>query len=135
MLLAWLCLVLAVVLCWTWLHTPVRTPGLTSNVRAACCGLLACAAAWLLMHFVCAGTEARWTDTLLHARRPARNATDPLQTVVGRALRDLRGLRDALRWAAAMPMEPANATGPAHATGPANATARDAARNTTHRWL
>lgn len=80
---SWLCVLLTVVVLVSWLHSPNRKPLLDLQVRAACLALLLCAVVWLLMHFVCASMEARWTDTLLQGRLPVNpNATDPLQTAL-----------------------------------------------------
>lgn len=78
---SWLCVLLSVVLLIAWLHAPHRSAAVDLNVRVACLGLLACAVLWLLMHFVCADTEARWTATLLRGRLRPEDASEPLRTV------------------------------------------------------
>ena len=96
-LFSWLCMLLTIVVVISWLHTPVRTPGLDTNVRVVCFGLLASSVAWLLMHFVRADAEARWTDELVRVRLPVRlNASDPLQTGTAVPLPLWQMLRDTL---------------------------------------
>jgi hypothetical protein len=129
-LFSWLCVLLTTVVVISWLHTPVRTPGLDTNVRVVCFGLLACSVAWLLMHFVSADTEARWTDELVRVRLPVRlNASDPLQTLKAVPLRTLwQVLRTTL---AAVNATARNET----ARNERNETARhETARNETARW-
>lgn len=81
MFVSWLLVVLTVVLLIAWLHSPHRSAAVDLNVRVACLGLLACAVLWLLMHFVCADTEAQWTATLLRGRLRPPDASEPLRTV------------------------------------------------------